>query len=122
MRKGIPKSYNSLIEDMYEGSNINVKRISGITEDFSVRVSVHQDSVWSPYLYSAIMNEVTKEIQGEVPWNMMFADDIGENLEVNKILEEWRVALEEKRLRVSRSKTEYIVHEFKRNKTFTRQD
>jgi len=57
-------------------------------------VSVHQGSVLSPYLFSVVMDEATKEIQGEVTWCMMFADDmcvvlIGENLEeVNNSLEE----------------------------------
>jgi len=42
----------------------------------------NQGLVLSPYLLSEIIDEVTKEIQDEVPW-CMFADDIvliGENL------------------------------------------
>jgi len=43
---------------------------------------------------------------------MMFADDIvsvGENLEkVNCRLDEWRLALEEKGLRIGGNKTEYL--------------
>lgn len=49
----------------------------------------------------------------------MFADDIvliGENLEdVNNRLDEWRLALEEKSLRISRNKIEYIDYEFGEN-------
>jgi len=60
------------------------------------------------YLFSVVMDEVTKEIQSEIPWCIMFADDIvlvGKNLkEVNNRLDEWRLALEEKGLRISKSK------------------
>jgi hypothetical protein len=37
---------------------------------------------------------------------------IGENLEVSKILEEWRVGLEGNKLWISRTKTEYIEYDF----------
>jgi len=63
-----------------------------------------------------VMDEVIKEIKDEIPWCMLFADDIvlvRENLEdVNNWLNEWRLALEEKRLRISRNKTEYIEYKF----------
>jgi len=31
---------------------------------------------FNPYLFSGVMDEVTKEIQGEEPWCMIFVDDI----------------------------------------------
>jgi len=49
--------------------------VCGVAEDFNVGVVVHQGSALSHYLFSAVMDEVTKEIQGEVPWCMMFVDD-----------------------------------------------
>lgn len=39
----------------------------GVTQDFNVRVGVHQESVLSPYLFFVVIDEVTKEIQGKVP-------------------------------------------------------
>ncbi|KAL4149333.1 hypothetical protein QTP88_003299 [Uroleucon formosanum] len=70
----------------------------GVTEDFKVGVGVHEASALSPYLFSVVMDELTKEIQGEVPWCMMFADDIGlieENVEdVNNRLNEWSPVLQ----------------------------
>jgi len=92
--------------------SIGVKSLCEATEDFNVGLGVHQGSALSPYLFFVVMDEVTKEIQDEVPWCMIFADDnivlVGENLKkINCGLDEWRLALEGKRLRISRNKTEY---------------
>jgi hypothetical protein len=69
---------------MFEGSKICVKSLCRVTEDFNVGVRVNQGLVLSLYLFSVVMDEVTKDIQGEILWCMMFADDIVliiENLE-----------------------------------------
>ncbi|XP_076920734.1 uncharacterized protein LOC143581941 [Bidens hawaiensis] len=62
------------------------------------------------------MDELSKSIQEPVPWCMLFADDIVLVAEtkqsLNERLEEWRVALEDKGLRISRSKTEYLFCDF----------
>ena len=58
------------------------------------------------------MDELTKGIQDELPWCMLFTDDIvfiNETREgVNVNLERWRHTLESGGFRVSRSKTEYL--------------
>ncbi|XP_076921109.1 uncharacterized protein LOC143582426 [Bidens hawaiensis] len=62
------------------------------------------------------MDELLKSIQERVPWCMIFADDIvlvAETIhKLNARLEEWRAALEDKELRISRSKTEYLHCDF----------
>ncbi|XP_076912830.1 uncharacterized protein LOC143571230 [Bidens hawaiensis] len=62
------------------------------------------------------MDELSKSIQETVPWCMLFADDIVLVAEskhsLNARLEEWRAALEDKGVRISRSKTEYLHCDF----------
>jgi len=56
------------------------------------------------------MDELTRGIQNEIPWCMLFVDDIAlidETGEVvNTKLERWRDTLETKGFKLSRSKTE----------------
>jgi hypothetical protein len=58
--------------------------LCGVTIDFNVGVDVHQGLALNLYLFSVVMTKVTKEIQGEIPWCIIFTEDIvlvGENLE-----------------------------------------
>ena len=59
-----------------------------------------------------IMDRLTNKVRREPPWTMLFADDIvickETKEEVEQRLESWRYALERKRMKVSRSKTEYL--------------
>ncbi|XP_076892962.1 uncharacterized protein LOC143544855 [Bidens hawaiensis] len=54
--------------------------------------------------------------EDNVPWCMLFADDIvliaESKQDLNMRLEEWRSALESKGLKISRSKTEYLYCDF----------
>jgi hypothetical protein len=79
----------------------------------------------SPYLFALVMDEVTRDIQGDIPWCMLFTDDVilvnESKMGVDQKLELWRRTLEAKCFRLSMSKTEYIKCDFntpnKRNHT-----
>ncbi|KAK9756043.1 hypothetical protein RND81_01G069300 [Saponaria officinalis] len=62
------------------------------------------------------MDELTRDIQDDIPWCMMFADDIvliDETKEgIERKLELWRHTLETRGFRLSRSKTEYLRCQF----------
>jgi hypothetical protein len=74
-----------------------------------MKIGRHQGSTLSPYLFALVMDEVTRDIQGDIPWCMLFADDIvlvdESQAGVNRKLELWRQTLESKGFRVSRTKT-----------------
>lgn len=63
------------------------------TEDFRVRIDEYRGFALSLHLFFVEIDDVTEKIQVEVPWSMMFTDDIvliGENRkEVYNRLNEW---------------------------------
>ncbi|XP_070013149.1 uncharacterized protein [Nicotiana sylvestris] len=79
-------------------------------------MGLHQGSALSPFLFALVMDVLTRHIQGEVPWCMLFVDDIVLIDEmrdsVNAQLEVWRQTLESKGFKLSRTKTEYLECKF----------
>ncbi|KAL6531786.1 hypothetical protein OROMI_028149 [Orobanche minor] len=111
-KKGVSRKYIDIIKDMYEGTSTSVRTNVGRTEEFPITIGVHQGSALSPFLFAIVMDELTRGIQNDVPWCMMFADDIvlidETKVGVQPKLELWRDTLEARGFRLSRSKTEYM--------------
>ncbi|KAK3542201.1 hypothetical protein QTP86_018486, partial [Hemibagrus guttatus] len=113
MRKsGVAEKYVRVVQNMYERSRTVVRCAVGQTEEFNVEVGLHRGSALSPFLFAIVMDQLSEEVRQESPWTMMFADDIvicSESREqVEENLERWRLALERRGMKVSRSKTEYM--------------
>ena len=113
MRKsGMAEKYVQLVQVLYEESETVVRCAIGTTESFKVKVGLHQGSKLSPFLFAVIMDRLTDEVRREPSWTMLFADDIVICKETSEELERrpesWRYALERRRMKVSRSKTEYL--------------
>ena len=110
--KMVPEKYVRVIQEMYQNVYTRVRSSVGVTEGFEVRVGLHQGSALSPFLFNIVMDVITEEVREAVPWSILFADDIAlsaesrEDLETK--LERWRTALEDRGMRISRSKTEYM--------------
>jgi Reverse transcriptase (RNA-dependent DNA polymerase) len=47
----------------------------GESNIFSIKIELHQGSALSPYIFTLAMDEITKGIQGDILWCMLFADD-----------------------------------------------
>ncbi|GKC34957.1 retrovirus-related pol polyprotein LINE-1 [Tanacetum coccineum] len=109
--KGTSKRYTRVIKDMYKGVKSGIRTTVGNTEFFPVEVGLHQRSTISPYLFTLILDEISRGIQN-IPWCMIFADDIvliAKSAEwLNNRLESWRKTLEENGLRVSRENMKYL--------------
>jgi hypothetical protein len=101
---------------MYNNVVISIWTSDGDTNDFPINIELHQGSALSPYLFALVMDEVTRDIQGGIPWCMLFVDDVvlvdESRMGVDQKLELWRWTLEAKGFRLSRSKTEYMKCDF----------
>jgi hypothetical protein len=90
----VSSKYIILIKDMYDNVVTSVQTSDGDTNDFLINIRLHQGSALSPYLFALVMDEVTINIQGDIIWCMLFADDVvlvdESRVEVDQKLELWR--------------------------------
>jgi hypothetical protein len=112
----VSTKYINLIKDMYTNVVTSVRTSDGDIDDFPINIGLHQGSALSPYLFALVIDEVTRDIQGDIPWCMLFTDDVvlieESRSGVSQKLELWRQTLEAKGFRLSRSKTEYMKCDF----------
>ena len=96
---------------MYDGVVPNVKTCGCITSDFSITIGLHKESALSPFVFVIVMDEI--------PWCMLFADDIvlvnETKAGINAKLKLWRQALESQGVRLSRAKIEYMECKFSKH-------
>jgi hypothetical protein len=41
-----------------------------------INIGLHQGSALSSYLFALVIDEVTRDIQGDIPWCLLFTDDV----------------------------------------------
>ena len=85
----------------------------GYSEEFEVKVGVHQGSVLRALLFIIVLEALSREFLCGVLWEDLYADDlviIAESLEecVRRLLT-WKEAMEEKGLRVNSGKTKIMI-------------
>jgi len=111
-KKRVSQAYIRVIKDMYMGGRTSVRMPGRVANNFYVGMGLHQGSALRPFLFTLVMDELTEGIQDDLPWHMLFTDDIvfvNETKErVNDKLERWRHILESRGFRVTRLKIEYL--------------
>ena len=63
----VPTKYVTLVKDMYNNAMTSVQTNDGNTNYFPIKIGFHQGSALSPYLFALVMDEVTRDIQGDIP-------------------------------------------------------
>ena len=73
-----------LVQGMYSNARSRVCVGEGYSEEFEVKVGVHQGSVLSPLLFIIVLEALSREFRSGIPWEDLYADDlviIAESLE-----------------------------------------
>ena len=93
---------------MYANARSCVCVGEGYSEEFEVKVGVHQGSVLSPLFFIIVLEALSCEFHSGVHWEELYADDL---VTMAELLEEcvrrlltWKEAMEEKGLRVNAGK------------------
>ena len=83
-KKGLPEILVKVVMSLYEGAETKVRIGAGLSEEFSVKVGVHQGSVLSPLLFAMVIDEVTENARKGWMKQILHADNLvlmGETME-----------------------------------------
>ena len=72
----MPIVYMRVIKDMYDSVRTRVRTLVRDMDDFPINMGLYQGSALSLFLFIIVMDELTRGIQDETPWCMLFANDI----------------------------------------------
>ena len=114
MRKlGVEEWIVRLVQGMYENARSRVRVGEGLSEEFVVKVGVHQGSVLSLLLFIIVLEALSREFRTGIPWEDLYADDlviITDTLDecVSRLLT-WKEGMEKKGLRVNAGKTKIMI-------------
>jgi hypothetical protein len=72
----VSTKYITLINHIYDNIVRSIRTSDRDINDFPINIVLHQGSALSPYLFALVMDEVTRDIQGGIPWCMLFANDV----------------------------------------------
>ena len=108
-KKGLSEILVKAVMSLYERAETKVRVGSGLSQEFSVKVGVHQGSVLSPLLFAMVIDEVTENARKGWMKQILYADDLvlmEETIEeLRENFDEWRETFESRGMRVNLGKT-----------------
>ena len=75
-KKGLAEVMVQAVMSLYEGSRTKVRVGSGTSDEFGVRVGVHQGSVLSPLIFAIVVDVVTEHAREGLLNEILYADDL----------------------------------------------
>ena len=101
------------VQGMYSNARSQVRVNGQLSEKFEVTVGVHQGSVLSPLLFIIVLEALSRNLNTQIPWELLYADDlviVTETLqECVEKLESWKTGLLGRGLNVNMAKTKFMV-------------
>ena len=113
MRKiGVDEWVITAIMATYKNARSSVHLNHEYSNEFNIKVGVHQGAVLSPLLFIIVMEALSREFKIGCPWELLYADDlviICDSLdELKQRITIWNRNLESKGLRMNNSKTKVL--------------
>jgi hypothetical protein len=68
--------YITLIKYIYDNIVTSIRTSDRDNNDFLINIVLHQRSAMRPYLFTLVIDEITRDIQDGIPWCMLFVDDV----------------------------------------------
>ena len=75
-RRRVPERLVRLEEATYHGASAVVRTTHGRTDEFLIKVGLHQGSGLSPFLFIVVLYVINKEFRSGLPSELLFADDL----------------------------------------------
>ena len=126
MRQKVPEKLVTAVMSLYVESRSRVITIVGTSQDFDIRVGVHQGPALSPLLFITVMEEETKMAQGDGPWELLYADGLVLTSESKEEaiakLNRWKGEMEQRGLNINMDKTKLMVTGKKQRRKFNKKD
>jgi hypothetical protein len=108
--------YITLIKYMYDNGMTSVRTSNRDTNDFPINIGLRQGSALSSYLFTLVMDEITRDIRGGIPWCILFTDDVvlvDESMTgIDQKLKLWRWTFKAKSFSFNRFKMKYMKCDF----------
>ena len=75
-KKGLSKVVVRAVMSLYDGAKTRVRVGSAYSEEFEVKVGVHQGSVLSPLLFAIVVDVITENARRGLVNELLYADDL----------------------------------------------
>ena len=112
-KQGVPERLINLVMALYKEAKSRVKTVAGTSEEFEIRVGVHQGSALSPLLFITVLEEATKAGRAGGLWEMLYADDLVLTAKTKEeaiaMFNEWKRQMETRGLKINMEKTKVMV-------------
>ena len=75
-KKGLSEIIVRAVISLYDGAKTSVRLGSAYSEEFHVKVGIHQGSVLSPLLFAIAVDVITENTRMGVVNELLYADDL----------------------------------------------
>ena len=75
-KKGLSEVIVRAVMSLYDGAKTRMRVGSAYSEEFEVKVGVHQGSVLSPLLFAIVVDVITENARRGVVNELLYADDL----------------------------------------------